>query len=775
MSKAGIHYFGIRHHGPGSAKRLIAALDRLQPEKVLIEGPADCSELLPLLAHQQMKPPVALLAYSAEQPACSIYYPFAEFSPEYQACLWAVRNNAELTFIDLPVNIQLAQRLPEYIEPQDNENDVTETQTPKPSEEPNDSEPHNNEADQISRDPIGTLARLAGYEDGEAWWNELIEQNGDDDQQIFATVEYAMGALREKLTGDEKDTVHDIQREAQMRLEIAKASKTITGEIAVVCGAWHVPALREKHSAKSDRERLKSLPTKLAKSKVKTTWIPWTSPRLATISGYGAGVSAPMWYQHIWRQNDNDQALEHWLGHVAHALREAGQIVSTASVIEAVRLSKSLALVRNRPTPGFEEIREAVIACLCFGESLVWQQLEDKLLLGNLVGEIPDVAPLVPLLEDLQRLQKKNKLKPEALEREVSLDLRSTTGLGKSILLHRLNILIVPWGKLIDAGGSRGTFRERWLLCWEPEYAVRLVENLVYGSTIEQAANNKLCESLTHENHLGKLADTVQLCLESQLNKAAEVGLSRLNNRAAHTSDALELLDSLSPLVNISRYGTARDMSLGLIGELINRLSIQAALALPYACRNINDEESQHYRHSINRAHAALQLAELDITIMDEWWQALQQVIASHQSSLQVAGLCARLLYQAKIIDNDTLQVLLQRTLSPGLPVADAARFFEGFFTDAVQRLLYDQVLMDAVENWLISLEEETFIESLPLFRRVFSDLDATERKRMMDTILGGQSSSLVQKRINSMTLPLWPTHLQRIGKLIQRNKTWTQ
>ena len=40
-----IHYFGIRHHGPGSSRRLLAALERLQPAVVLIEGPADCSEL----------------------------------------------------------------------------------------------------------------------------------------------------------------------------------------------------------------------------------------------------------------------------------------------------------------------------------------------------------------------------------------------------------------------------------------------------------------------------------------------------------------------------------------------------------------------------------------------------------------------------------------------------------------------------------------------------------------------------------------------------------
>ena len=111
--KKDIHYFGIRHHGPGSTRRLLAALARLKPAKVLIEGPTDCSEFLPQLAHQQMKPPVALLGYAAQESQCSIYYPFTQFSPEYQACLWSVDNEVEVAFIDWPIAVQLAQMLKE--------------------------------------------------------------------------------------------------------------------------------------------------------------------------------------------------------------------------------------------------------------------------------------------------------------------------------------------------------------------------------------------------------------------------------------------------------------------------------------------------------------------------------------------------------------------------------------------------------------------------------------------------------------------------------------
>ena len=37
---------GIRHHGPGSARSLLAALGDFGPDQVLIEGPADADPLV---------------------------------------------------------------------------------------------------------------------------------------------------------------------------------------------------------------------------------------------------------------------------------------------------------------------------------------------------------------------------------------------------------------------------------------------------------------------------------------------------------------------------------------------------------------------------------------------------------------------------------------------------------------------------------------------------------------------------------------------------------
>ena len=105
-----IHIFGIRHHGPGCARSLRLALEELQPDIVLVEGPSDARDVLPLLMHQDMQPPVALLVYAPDKPHLAAYYPFTSFSPEWQALTYALSHKLPGRFIDLPQAIQLARK-----------------------------------------------------------------------------------------------------------------------------------------------------------------------------------------------------------------------------------------------------------------------------------------------------------------------------------------------------------------------------------------------------------------------------------------------------------------------------------------------------------------------------------------------------------------------------------------------------------------------------------------------------------------------------------------
>ena len=74
-----------------------------------------------------------------------------------------------------------------------------------------------------------------------------------------------------------------------MRTHIRAAIEVGHQRIAVVCGAWHAPALIEdslESTRRDDKKLLSALPKP---TKVSATWVPWTYDRLDFASGYGAG------------------------------------------------------------------------------------------------------------------------------------------------------------------------------------------------------------------------------------------------------------------------------------------------------------------------------------------------------------------------------------------------------------------------------------------------------------------------------------------------------
>jgi hypothetical protein len=389
------------------------------------------------------------------------------------------------------------------------------------------------------------------------------------------------------------------------------------------------------------------------------------------------------------------------------------------------------------------------------------------LLIGSGVGSIPAGTPLAPLLEDLQRQQKATRLKPEALERPLTLDLRSESGLQRSTLLHRLNLLDVPWGRLTDAGRSRGTFRENWQLRWEPEFAVRLVENLIHGSTIADAAGGRVTDAMREAAELDALATLVRNAMIADLPRATEFGIAALEAKAALTSDCHALLAALPPMADILRYGEARAGTVEHLAALMPRIVVQAALALPYAARNLDAAAAAKLRGAMLAADGAIQLAQLEADVVAGWRDALQTLLRDNQVSRLVAGAAARLLYEVELLTADAAAELLGRMLSPGTAVADAAGFFEGFFEGAGQRLIHDAALRGAVDGWLMTLDPEAFTANLPLFRRVFAALDRTERRRLMDALFGRSGGGAKGYRLIASASEFWPKHQARVLELL--------
>src|SRR5207247_2404100 len=122
--------------------------------------------------------------------------------------------------------------------------------------QPGDSTAEDEDDSRISSDPFELIAWAAGFSDSERWWEQMVEQRGDT-ENLFAAIQELMRALREHPHPDFEK--RDRIREAWMRQRIRAAEKEGFERIAVVCGAWHGPALEDMPPAKQDNAILKDL------------------------------------------------------------------------------------------------------------------------------------------------------------------------------------------------------------------------------------------------------------------------------------------------------------------------------------------------------------------------------------------------------------------------------------------------------------------------------------------------------------------------------------
>ena len=378
-SEVEVAVLGIRHHGPGSARSLLTALTEFGPDQVLIEGPADADPLVGWAASPAMRPPVAILAYAPLEPRRAAFWPFASFSPEWQALTWSLAHDVPVGFCDLPAAHTLA---PDAVEPPSPDlltPDLLGPEVLGPDGSDPEPAPHAKQPRRVvRRDPLGALATAAGYDDPERWWDDVVESRRDSAPPFPALLE-AMAELRIALPEtDPVEALTEARREAYMRKTIRAAVKSGRRRIAVVCGAWHAPVLTwPLPPASADTATLRGLP----KTKITTTWVPWTHQRLSAASGYGAGIASPGWYHHLW--SAPDLPIARWLTAVAGALRTRDLPVSSAAVIEAVRLSETLAGLRDRPLAGLTEVNDATLAVLCDGDETALRFVTDELVVGR--------------------------------------------------------------------------------------------------------------------------------------------------------------------------------------------------------------------------------------------------------------------------------------------------------------------------------------------------------------------------------------------------------
>ncbi len=370
------------------------------------------------------------------------------------------------------------------------------------------------------------------------------------------------------------------------------------------------------------------------------------------------------------------------------------------------------------------------------------------------MGAVPDDVPKLPLQADFEAIARKLRLTQTAERNELTLDLRADNGLSRSRFLHRLVVLGVGWGKPASAS-SKGTFKEIWLLRWEPEHVLQLIENGIWGNTVELAATNKLLDTCTRADRIGTVAGLMQQAIPAELFGVIEQLLARIAELATLSADMLDLMAAFTPLVAVSRYGNVRQTDLAVLNQLVEGLIIRVCVGLPNACYGLADDAAAQMVVQIRLVNEAVRLLDNQV-LTENWPQTLRQILDKQSISPIITGCVCRLLYDSQRLDADETARQFGLALSTGQDPAYSAGWLDGFLggTGATSFvLLHDDTLWNLLYAWVAGLNPETFMELVPILRRTFAQFTPPERRKLGERAKTGPATTRTATATNGQPL----------------------
>jgi hypothetical protein len=733
-----VHLFPVRHHSPRSSAVLAAFLAEVQPKAVLIEGPDDADKLIPTLVHAETRPPVAILGYRTDGPSASSLWPFAAYSPEYVAAKWGVEHGAEVAFIDVPISRSLGDGGDEPPGSGRGDGGAPPEELLGDTLRPG--------ADEGWLEVPAACAAARGFRSFEEFWEASFEAPAYD----VASFRAALIAYADLVRAADRGLLHRARDAYMARKILARVAAGVAPEsIVVVVGAAHAAAFA---AGEVDFGLLTHLPEPV---QTEATLIPFSFPRLAGQLGYGAGNRAPQFYQRAHEAGCSYKraTLEVLIEFTEH-LRLRGFMASLADTIEAYRLAMALADLRGKAEPGLDEVREATIATMCRGDATHVDGFLWPSVIGRHVGRVAARSGKNSLEDEFWREVRQRRLPVSDSVQEFSIKLHNEVEIGTSVFLHRLELAAIPYasfkrvlaragkhGELQDASGAEALSRtnEVWEAQWTPSTDLALIERIVLGNTLEDVTAAILRDRLAEARSTGEAA---QVLIDGVVTASAETrgaALARCESFAATDDDLTSLATASRVLSAIISIRTARAIpSPGddALPALCRKTFDRAVLRARGACA-CDDEAAPAAMAALHMIHeVALTQPLVD---RDAWFAAAREIAHSYTVNPAAAGLSAGLLYLAQVLHDDDVALLVGQRLSAAGEPDRAAAFLEGFFKINALALVRSRPVVAALDAFLGGLDGPRFRDALPVLRRAFGSLGATERRYLLENVLGAR------------------------------------
>lgn len=702
----------VRHHSPRSSAALSALFDRVRPAHVLIEGPRDATPLIDALTDPGTVPPVAILAYRTHGEVGSSLWPFASYSPEYVAAKWAATNGASVEFIDWPAGVALAS--------------------------------HDDEANDARGPDVNALsAEALGHRSFEEMWEASLEAPAYD-PEAFSRVILAYADLVRAAGLSASHRARDAVMASHVLAKITAG--VAPGSIAVVAGAAHVAAFA---AGDVDLARAASLPEPVPCA---LTLVPYSFPRLSTAIGYGAGNRAPRYYQlsHEAGCSYTEASLRVFI-ELGDQLRLRGMSASLADTLEAYRLARSLASLRDKAEPGLDEVREAAVATLCRGDATHVDELLRASVVGSSTGRLAARSGKSSLEAELRRELDARRLPQSDEVVAFTLNLTNEVEVGTSVLLHRLRVAGVPYasfvgrrsrawttGDLVEAGGAGALERrsEAWEAWLTPATWVALIEKIPLGDTIEEVASRTLEDALGGAHGAGDAAAVLLEAVVAEAPRVVGAALAACDKFAVTDDDLPSLARSASALSALASHGSSRASGDDAIPTLFTRIFTRAVLRLADACGAAEDAIEP-----VKEALRALYEVALSQPLADKagFFAQAHAIAEADDLAASASGMAAGLLALAGEIDDAALATLVSRRLSDAWAPARAASFLSGLVDVNALAIVKSRAVVAAIDGFLTNVPVDAFRDLLPALRRAFASLGPTERRSLIEHVLGAR------------------------------------
>ena len=550
--------------------------------------------------------------------------------------------------------------------------------------------------------------------------------------------------LRSLTAGNDSDWPEILVREAYMRRQIARAAAEgfAPERTVVVTGAYHTAGLLSDAPAMTDKER-----GKLPAVECSVTLMPYSYYRLSSRSGYGAGNKAPFYYGMVWRsflEQDRELALYTYLTSISTYQREHGFMVSSAEVIEAVELSKSLAALGGHSLPALCDLRDAAVTCMGHGHFSEIALAAAATEIGTVTGSLPQGVSRTSLQDDFYRNLRDLKLEKYRSEvaESISLDLRENLNvkseaaafrdLNRSFFLHRLRVLNVGFGTLQPLRQEDATWAEAWTLKWTPEVEIELVEATLKGDTVTGAASFSMRERAREATEISAAAKLLEESYLCGMPEMVAYITDILQHLAADSSALTDLAASAESISVVMRFGDIRRLDSSPLVPVLEQIFLRACLLLVSACF-CDDPAAEQIVRSVDRLNSVC--LHHDFLDEERFVRLMEEIASRDDINTRISGFCTAVLLERGRMQDEELGREVQRRLSKGIPAELGAGWFAGLSKKNRYALIARLSLWKELSSYLDTLDEEEFKRALLFLRRAFSDFTPGEKADVAENL----------------------------------------